>query len=202
MTYRQLNADGAGPITCQVSAEGTECFDTMQLTVNVPGKNGRSSVADINFVSPPVDCDMTGATSPVQKTYIPNSLLWPKCRAALPAQEPSAMQQMLALSSARTLLARLGAMLLSRQQTRQTNVVSWCEGRRVYGDECLVDMCVPPGRCRFEMARGCHSPAAYAAMAIWQVVLHKIRGSLGVAIACKAHQEKKDMKPSQHMYTT
>src|SRR5271170_6978119 len=45
MTYRQLNADGAGPITCQVSAEGTQCFNTMQVTMNVPGNNGRSSVA-------------------------------------------------------------------------------------------------------------------------------------------------------------
>src|SRR5277367_5313958 len=63
MTYRQLNADGAGPITCQVSAEGTQYFDTMQVTVNVPGNNGRSSVADTNFVSLPVDFDVTGATS-------------------------------------------------------------------------------------------------------------------------------------------
>jgi hypothetical protein len=63
MTYRQLNTDGAGPITYQVSADGAQCFNTMQVTVNVPGNNGRSSVADAGFVSPPVDCDVTGATS-------------------------------------------------------------------------------------------------------------------------------------------
>jgi Egh16-like virulence factor len=51
MTYRQLNDDGAGPITCRVSADATECFAAMEVTTNVPGDNGRSNVQDTNFVS-------------------------------------------------------------------------------------------------------------------------------------------------------
>jgi hypothetical protein len=52
MTYHQLYADGAGPIICQVSTDGTQSFDAMQVATNVSGNNDRSSVADTNFVSP------------------------------------------------------------------------------------------------------------------------------------------------------
>jgi hypothetical protein len=51
MTFRQINADGAGPMTCQVSADGTDNFQTMQVTTNVPGNNGNSKVEDTDFVS-------------------------------------------------------------------------------------------------------------------------------------------------------
>src|SRR5947209_4657885 len=53
---------------------------------------------------------------------------------------------MLVLSSARTLSAPLGAMS-SRQQAMHTNVVSWCEGLRVYRNKCLVDTSVSPWWC-------------------------------------------------------
>jgi hypothetical protein len=51
MTFRQLNDDGAGPITCQVSADASGDFQDMEVTTNVPGDNGRSNVEDTNFVS-------------------------------------------------------------------------------------------------------------------------------------------------------
>lgn len=51
MTYHQINADGAGPITCQVSADGTTSFAKMTVTANVPGTAGRSNAANEDFVS-------------------------------------------------------------------------------------------------------------------------------------------------------
>jgi hypothetical protein len=41
MTLHQVNADGAGPYTCMVNADGTgESFVEMQVTTQVPGRNG------------------------------------------------------------------------------------------------------------------------------------------------------------------
>jgi Egh16-like virulence factor len=70
MTYRQLNADGAGPVTCQVSANAADGFQSMQVTTNVPGDNGRSNVVNTNFVSilSPWPCGENDF--PLYKTYI------------------------------------------------------------------------------------------------------------------------------------
>ncbi|KAG8743813.1 hypothetical protein FRC10_011361 [Ceratobasidium sp. 414] len=44
MTIHQVNRDGAGPYSCQVSADGTgERFVTMKIITNVPGVNGLST---------------------------------------------------------------------------------------------------------------------------------------------------------------
>lgn len=50
MTFHQINGDGAGPITCSVSADGTGAkFSAMKVTTNVPGTNGRSNAANKDF---------------------------------------------------------------------------------------------------------------------------------------------------------
>jgi len=50
MTYHQVNADGAGPITCSVSSDATnEAFTAMTITTNVAGTNGDSAAADEDF---------------------------------------------------------------------------------------------------------------------------------------------------------
>lgn len=55
MTYRQLNDDGAGPISCAVSADvsasdlGT--LVAMEVTTQVPGTAGRADVSNTDFVS-------------------------------------------------------------------------------------------------------------------------------------------------------
>jgi hypothetical protein len=50
MTYHQINADGAGPIACSVSADATgKTFTPMTVTTNVAGTNGRSTAADADF---------------------------------------------------------------------------------------------------------------------------------------------------------
>lgn len=112
------------------------------------------------------------------------------------------MQQMLALSSARILLARLGAMLLSRQQVRQTNVVSWCEGRGVYGNECLVDTCVPPWRCQFEMVRAVIVQQHKPPRQFGKLRCIKFEDLWALLLPVKHTKKKEDMKPSHHMYTT
>jgi hypothetical protein len=50
MVYHQINGDGAGPITCSVSADATgKAFTALQVTTQVPGTNGRSNAANANF---------------------------------------------------------------------------------------------------------------------------------------------------------
>jgi hypothetical protein len=50
MTFHQINGDGAGPITCSVSADATgKTFTPMEVTTNVPGTNGRSNAANKDF---------------------------------------------------------------------------------------------------------------------------------------------------------
>ena len=50
MTLYQINADGAGPMTCVVSTDATgKTFTAMTITTNVPGINGRSNAANVNF---------------------------------------------------------------------------------------------------------------------------------------------------------
>ena len=52
MTYRQLNADGAGPVKCQLSADGSATgFVAMTVTTQVPGTAGRADVSNTDFVS-------------------------------------------------------------------------------------------------------------------------------------------------------
>ena len=50
MTLHQINADGAGPMTCSVdpTSKGT-AFQAMQITTNVPGNNGKSNAANADF---------------------------------------------------------------------------------------------------------------------------------------------------------
>jgi hypothetical protein len=50
MTFHQINADGAGPISCSVSADATgNTFTPMTITTQVPGTNGRSNAANADF---------------------------------------------------------------------------------------------------------------------------------------------------------
>ncbi|KAF8847994.1 hypothetical protein BDZ45DRAFT_301521 [Acephala macrosclerotiorum] len=47
MILHQTNADGAGPMTCSVSADAPgKAFTAMTITTNVPGTNGKSNVAN------------------------------------------------------------------------------------------------------------------------------------------------------------
>jgi hypothetical protein len=60
MIYHQINADGAGPITCSASADATgKTFTAMKVTTQVPGTNGRSTAANANF---PLIADMPAGT--------------------------------------------------------------------------------------------------------------------------------------------
>lgn len=46
MTIHQINGDGAGPYECMVNADGTaQTWDSIQVTTNVPGQNGRNRVS-------------------------------------------------------------------------------------------------------------------------------------------------------------
>ncbi len=50
MTLHQINADGAGPIACDVSADATGAkFVAMTGTTQVPGTNGKSNAANQDF---------------------------------------------------------------------------------------------------------------------------------------------------------
>lgn len=50
MTLHQVNGDGAGPYTCEVSANGTGSdFKQAQVATNVPGTNGNSGAAAKDF---------------------------------------------------------------------------------------------------------------------------------------------------------
>jgi hypothetical protein len=50
MTLHQINADGAGPMTCAVSADATGAtFTAMTITTDVPGTNGKSNAANQDF---------------------------------------------------------------------------------------------------------------------------------------------------------
>ncbi|CZR61245.1 uncharacterized protein PAC_11141 [Phialocephala subalpina] len=50
MTLHQINADGAGPMTCSVSADASgKAFAAMTIMTNVPGTNGKSTAANADF---------------------------------------------------------------------------------------------------------------------------------------------------------
>jgi hypothetical protein len=60
MVYHQINAGGAGTVTCSVSADATgKTFTAMKVTTQVPGTNGRSTAANANF---PLEADMPAGT--------------------------------------------------------------------------------------------------------------------------------------------
>jgi len=61
MTLHQINGDGAGPYTCDVSTDGGVTFQAATVTTNVPGNNGRSRAKATDFplvmqVSPTTAC--------------------------------------------------------------------------------------------------------------------------------------------------
>ena len=64
MNLHQINADGAGPMTCSVDTSGTGAsFQAMQITTNVPGTNGLSNAANEDFplvATMPADATCTG----------------------------------------------------------------------------------------------------------------------------------------------
>lgn len=61
MVYHQINADGAGPVACSVSADATgKTFTAMKITSQVPGTNGRSTAANADF---PLVADMPAGTT-------------------------------------------------------------------------------------------------------------------------------------------
>jgi hypothetical protein len=61
MVYYQINADGAGPVTCSVSADATgKTFTAMKVATQVPGTNGGSTAANVNF---PLVADMPAGTT-------------------------------------------------------------------------------------------------------------------------------------------
>lgn len=50
MTLHQVNADGAGQMTCSVSTDAAgKTFTAMTITTNVPGTNSRGNAANTNF---------------------------------------------------------------------------------------------------------------------------------------------------------
>ncbi|KDN42639.1 hypothetical protein RSAG8_06596, partial [Rhizoctonia solani AG-8 WAC10335] len=50
MTVHQINGDGAGPYTCDVSADASgQNFVAMEVTTNVPGQNSRSQAKATDF---------------------------------------------------------------------------------------------------------------------------------------------------------
>ncbi|KAF7351991.1 GEgh 16 [Mycena venus] len=49
MTLHQINGDGAGPYTCDVSGDGGNTFQAATVTQQVPGKNGRSQAKATDF---------------------------------------------------------------------------------------------------------------------------------------------------------
>ncbi|CAE6528292.1 hypothetical protein RSOLAG22IIIB_06290 [Rhizoctonia solani] len=50
MTVHQINGDGAGPYTCDVSADASgQNFVAMKVTTNVPGQNSRSQAKATDF---------------------------------------------------------------------------------------------------------------------------------------------------------
>jgi hypothetical protein len=67
MTLHQVNADGAGPYTCQISTDATgNTFTTLQATTQVPGNNGVSSANNQDFplvVSLPSNLQCTGTVA-------------------------------------------------------------------------------------------------------------------------------------------
>lgn len=60
MVCHQINADGAGPVSCSVSADASgKTFTAMKVTTQVPGTNGRSTATSANF---PLVADMPAGT--------------------------------------------------------------------------------------------------------------------------------------------
>ncbi|THH16084.1 hypothetical protein EW146_g4499 [Bondarzewia mesenterica] len=49
MTLHQVNGDGAGPYTCDVSGDGGNTFVAATVTTQVPGRNGRSQAKAQDF---------------------------------------------------------------------------------------------------------------------------------------------------------
>ncbi|KAJ7033227.1 hypothetical protein C8F04DRAFT_1104962, partial [Mycena alexandri] len=49
MTLHQVNEDGAGPFTCDVSGDGGNTFQAATVTTNVPGKFGLSFAVAQDF---------------------------------------------------------------------------------------------------------------------------------------------------------
>ncbi|KAJ7231658.1 hypothetical protein C8J57DRAFT_1384712 [Mycena rebaudengoi] len=49
MTLHQVNGDGAGPFTCEVSGDGGNTFQAAAVTTQVPGTNGRSKARAQDF---------------------------------------------------------------------------------------------------------------------------------------------------------
>ncbi|ETW76670.1 hypothetical protein HETIRDRAFT_480825 [Heterobasidion irregulare TC 32-1] len=58
MTLHQVNGDGAGPYTCDVSADGGNTFIAATVTTQVPGRNGRSQAKAQDF---PLEVQMPAA---------------------------------------------------------------------------------------------------------------------------------------------
>lgn len=70
MNLHQVNADGAGPMTCSVDpTAGGDKFEDMTITTNVPGNNGRSNAANADFplvAKMPAGVSCTGTVAGVQ----------------------------------------------------------------------------------------------------------------------------------------
>ncbi|KAB5580719.1 hypothetical protein GE09DRAFT_1213160 [Coniochaeta sp. 2T2.1] len=49
LTLRQINADGAGPMSCSIDTAAAGSFEGTTVATDVPGKNGRSNAADKDF---------------------------------------------------------------------------------------------------------------------------------------------------------
>jgi hypothetical protein len=64
MTLHQVNGDGAGPYTCELDQTGTgNNFQPIDVTTNVPGKNGNSNAKATDFpltVQMPATMKLTG----------------------------------------------------------------------------------------------------------------------------------------------
>ncbi|ORZ31896.1 hypothetical protein BCR44DRAFT_1463463 [Catenaria anguillulae PL171] len=68
MTVHQVNADGAGPYTCEVSMDGTGAqFTGVQIQQNLPGRNGRNRATNTTpqdlVVTMPANLQCTGGAN-------------------------------------------------------------------------------------------------------------------------------------------
>ena len=78
MNLHQINADGAGPMTCSVDTSGTGAsFQAMQITTNVPGTNGLSKAANEDF---PLVATMPAGTTCTGKVGGVNGVCFVKCQ--------------------------------------------------------------------------------------------------------------------------
>ncbi|KAB5536555.1 hypothetical protein GE09DRAFT_331126 [Coniochaeta sp. 2T2.1] len=73
LTLHQINADGAGPMSCSIDTAAAGTFEGTTVATDVPGKNGRSNAADQDFplvVDVPAGTVCTGTLGTVKNVCL------------------------------------------------------------------------------------------------------------------------------------